>query len=179
MSEPGRYLDTVPEVRLAERLHEFALLPEEKRKKFVETVSKYAIEGEDTAALDNHGIRRIFKDDEFEHLRDRVRAELLPRLDDVRLEWESGHRSDEPPDEHMQQLLESFDTLRKCFPDDESAAEIINREIGRANDWIAEHTSEQPESTPRTLGGVESSHKPETARSLFDDIDADEDYDRK
>lgn len=39
VSEPGLFLHAAPEVRLAQRLYEFALLPEEKRKKFVETVS--------------------------------------------------------------------------------------------------------------------------------------------
>ena len=174
VSEPGLYLDTVPEVRLAERLHEFGLLPEDKRKKFVETVSNYALEGQDAAALDDEGIRTLFKDDEFEHLRERVRTELLPRLDDVRQDWESNHRSDDPPEEHMQQLLESFETLKKCFGNDESATKIIDREIRHTNEWIGEHTPEEPKKSPRMLGKVEASDKPHSARSLFDDIDADE-----
>ena len=45
VSEPGLHLDAVPEVRLAKRLHEFGILPDEQRKKFVETVSNYALEG--------------------------------------------------------------------------------------------------------------------------------------
>jgi hypothetical protein len=49
VSEPGLFLDSVPEVDLAQRLHEFGLLTEENRKKFVETASDYAITGQDTA----------------------------------------------------------------------------------------------------------------------------------
>jgi hypothetical protein len=175
VSEPGLFLDTVTEVRLAERLHEFGLLPEDKRKKFIETVSNYALEGQDADALGDEGIRSLFKDDEFEHLRERVRTELLPRLDDVRQEWESNHRSDDPPEGHMQQLIESFETLKKCFSDDESAITIIDQEIRRTNDWIGEYTPEEPKRSPRKLGKVEASDKPHSARSLFDDIDADED----
>lgn len=178
VSEPGLFLDTVTEVRLAERLHEFGLLPEEKRKKFVETVSNYALEGQDADALGDEEIRSLFKDDEFEDLRERVRAELLPRLDDVRQEWETNHRSDETPEGHMQQLLESFETLKKCFGDDESAITIIDREIRRTNDWIGEYTPEEPEISPRKLGNVEASDKPHSARSLFDDIDANEDSEK-
>ncbi|MBI3372372.1 MAG: hypothetical protein HY017_11535 [Betaproteobacteria bacterium] len=174
VSEPGLFLDTVTEVRLAERLHEFGLLPEDKRKKFVETVSNYALEGQDADALDDEGIRSLFKDDEFEQLRERVRTELLPRLDGVRREWESNHRSDDAPEEHMQQLLESFETLKKCFGDDESATKIIDREIRQTNEWISEYTPEEPKRSPRKLGKVEVSDKPQSARSLFDDIDADE-----
>jgi hypothetical protein len=177
VAKPGLFLDSVPEVRLAERLHEFGLLPEEKRRTFVETVSKYAIEGEDTGALDNDGIRSLFKDVEFELLRKRVRTELLPRLDDVRREWESNRRSDDPAEEHMQQLLESLNTLRKVFSEDESATKIIDREFKRTTEWIGENTPEESKKPPRRLGNVETSNGPQSARSLFDDIDAEEDSD--
>lgn len=178
VSEPGLYLDTVSEVRLAERLHELGLLPEETRKKFVETVSRYAIEGKDVGALGDEGIQRLFQDDEFERLREEVRTELLPRLDYVRQDHESDYRSDGPPDEHMQQLLDSFETLKLCFGDDESATKIIDVEFQKANEWIAENALEEPERSPRNLGKVEASNKPQSARSIFDDIDASNDSDR-
>lgn len=175
VSEPGLSLDTVPEVRLAERLHEFGLLPDDKRKKFVETVSNYALAGQDAGALDDEGIRSLFKEDEFEHLRKRVWTELVPRLGEVRRKWESEHRTDDPPEDHMQPLLDSFDVLKRCFGDRENATKIIDREIQRTNEWIAEHTPEEPTRSPRKLGKVKASDKPQSARSLFDDIDADED----
>jgi hypothetical protein len=175
ISDPGLMLSAVSEVDLAERLHEFGLLPEDKRKKFVETVSNYAIEGQDTDALNDKGIQGLFKDDEFENLLQRVRTELLPRLDDVRREWQSNHSSGEAPEEYMQPLLESFDTLKKRFGGDAEAAQIIDREIRRTNEWIGEHTPEEPQRSPRRLGKVEAQEKPQSARSIFDDIDADED----
>ncbi|HLG57811.1 MAG TPA: hypothetical protein VI485_20875 [Vicinamibacterales bacterium] len=174
VSSPGLFLDTVPEVNLAERFHEFGLLPEENRKKFVDTVSNYAITGEDTEALDDAGIRSLFTDDEFEDLLQKVQSELLPRLDEVRSEWQSNHSSGQPPEEYMQPLLESFNTLKKRFGDDENAAKIVEREIRRTNEWIGENTPEEPERSPRNLGKVEAPEKPQSARSIFDDIDADE-----
>lgn len=174
VAEPGLFLDTVPEVRLAIRLHEVELLPEEKRKKFVETVSSYALEGEDADALDDDQIRSLFTDDEFEELVRRVRSELLPQLGDVRRKWESNHSSDEPPEEHMQQLLEFFDSLKKQFSHDESAITLIDREIQRTSEWIDENTPEESERAPRKFGEVEVSAKPESSRSIFDDIDANE-----
>lgn len=174
VSEPGLFLDSVPEVRLAERLHELGLLPEDQRKKFVATVSNYALDGEDTDALGDEGIRTLFHDDEFEDLVQRVRTELLPRLGDVRREWESNHYSGDPS-EHMQQLLESFDTLKKRFGGDADSAKIIDREIQRANEWIGEHSPEESEREPRELGKVEAADPTENERSIFDDIDADVD----
>lgn len=174
VAKPGLFLDAVPEVRLAERLHEFDLLPEDKRKQFVATVSAYAIKGEDMGALDDNGIRSLFKDEEFEQLVQRAKTELLPRLDDVREEWESNYSSDSP-EGHMQQLLEGLDTLKERFADDEAAVKIIEREIRRTNEWIGDHAPEEPERSPRNLGKVVAADKPQSARSIFDDIDADED----
>jgi hypothetical protein len=177
VSQPGLFLDSVPEVRLAKRLHEFGLLPDDKRRKFVETVSHYALEGQDAGALDDDGIRTLFTDEEFDDLVHRVLTELVPRLDDVRLEWESNHSPGEPPEEHMQQLLELFGSLEQRFSDDEKALRVIEREMRRTSEWIDEHTPEEPEISPRTLGKVEAPQEPRSTRSIFDDIDANEDVD--
>ena len=171
VAEPGLYLDSVPEVRLAKRLLEVGLLPEKNRKKFVETVSNYALDGQDADALDDDRIRSFFTDSEFEELLQRVRTELLPRLDDVRFEWESNHSSGEPPEEYMQQLFELLDSLKKQFSNDASAVKLIDREIRLTNEWIGENTPEEPERTERKLGELEAQEKPLSTRSIFDDVD--------
>ena len=107
----------------------------------------------------------------------RVRTELLPRLDDVRHEWESNHSAGEPPDEHMQQLLEFFSFLKERFMDDEGTVKLIDRQIERTNEWIDENTPEEPERSPRKLGKIETPAESRSARSIFDDIDANEDAD--
>lgn len=175
VSEPGLFLDSVPEVRLAVRLHEVGLLPEEKRREFVETVSNYAIEGQDAGALDDDGIQSLFTDGEFEELVRRVRKELLPQLGDIRREWEFNHSSGEPPEEHMQQLLELFHSLQRQFSDNGRAAELIESEIRRTNEWIDENALEEPERrAPRILGEVGAQIAPQNSRSIFDDVDANE-----
>ena len=88
VSEPGLALYAVPEVRLAKRLHEFGLLPEENRKLFVQTVSNYALEGQDGLALDDEGIQSLFTEAEFDELVQQAHTELLPRLADVRRDWD-------------------------------------------------------------------------------------------
>ena len=175
VSEPGMMLNVVPEVRLAQRLHEFGLLPDSQRKKFVETVSNYALEGLDATALNDDGIRSLFTDDEFEDFVQRVRVELLPGLDDVRLDWESNHPLDEPPEEYMQSLLEFFDSLSAQFSDDEDEIRVIDRETHLAVQWIDENTPEEAERNSRQLGSIELPEKSHSTRSIFDDIDANED----
>lgn len=177
VSEPGLFLDTVPEVRLAKRFHEFGLLPEESRKKFVETVSNYALEGQDADALDDEGIRSLFTGAEFEELVQKARTGLLPRLGDVRRKWESDRSPGESPDEHMQQLLEFFGSLKKRFDDDESTVNLIDHQIQLTNEWIDENTPKGPERSPRKLGEIEAPAESHSARSIFDDIDADGDAD--
>ncbi|MCP5348594.1 MAG: hypothetical protein H7A04_17215 [Pseudomonadales bacterium] len=173
LSELGLYLSIAPEVDLSLRLYEYGLLPEENRKKFVKVVSNYAIEGDDVYALDDNGIRCIFTDPEFEELVQTVRTHLLPKLAEVREKAQTSHDSTEPPDEHMQNTIESFETLKKRFSDDTNAIGIIERELDLVNEWIAETDPPKPRRSPRTLGRVEPADAKCGDRSIFDDIDAD------
>lgn len=154
------------------RLHDFGLLPEENRKTFVQVVSAYAVSGEDVYALDDEGIRRVFTDAEFDSLVARVLAELLPRLGKVRENEQDGYSADEPADEYMEHMLESFKTLKDKFCDDAEAVQIIEREIDRAKDWISDNDRELPDRAPRSLGTAGTIDKPHGSRSIFDDIDA-------
>lgn len=51
----------------------------------------------------------------------------------------------------------------------------IERQISLTNEWIAEHQPDEPERSPRKLEDVETQEKHQSARSIFDDIDADGD----
>jgi hypothetical protein len=168
---PGLRLSSSSEVGLALRLHEFGLLPEENRKIFVQALSAYAISGEDVYALDDEDIRGVFTDAEFDGLIARVRAELLPRLGRVRETEQDGYRADEPADEYMEYMLESFKTLKDKFGDDAEAARIIEREIDLAKDWISDNDRERPDRAPRSLGAARTIDKPHGSRSIFDDVD--------
>lgn len=121
--------------------------------------------------MDDTGMRSVFTDSEFDDLVETVRTDLLPKLTDVRRNVQSNHDSSEPPDEHMQSILESFSTLKKLFSEDEDAVKIIERETDLANEWIAESEPQEPKVSPRTLGTVDSSEEKHGTRSIFDDID--------
>lgn len=170
VAKPGLSLSAVPEVDLAVRLHEFGLLPEEVRKAFIETVSTYAVQGDDLYALDDSGVRSVFQDSEFDELLETVRTELLPKLQDVRINAQSSHLSSESPEEHMQGILESFDILKKRFSEDEQLVKRINKEIDLANEWISETEPQEPKVGPRVLGAVEHPEERRGTRSIFDDI---------
>lgn len=168
---PYLYLNSSSEVRLAVRLHVLGLLPEDSRKAFVEVLSAYAVSGEDLYALDDEKVRGVFTDVEFEALVARVREELLPRLGSVREREQDAYSADEPADEHMERTLDGFKTLKNKFGDDAEAVQIIEREIGRAKDWISENDHEPSERAPRTLGPAGAVDRAHGSRSIFDDID--------
>ena len=122
-------------------------------------------------ALNDARIRSVFTHSEFDALVEKVRTDLLPKLAEVRVNAQSNHDSSVPPDEHMQNILESFSTLKKRFSEDENAIKIIERETYLANEWIAETEPQVPKVSPRILGAVEPSEKKLGTRSIFDDID--------
>ena len=70
----------------------------------------------------------------------------------------------------MQNILETFDTLKKRFGENEDLFKIIKRETDLANDWIAETEPPEPKVSQRILGSVEPSEKKLGTRSIFDDI---------
>jgi hypothetical protein len=167
-------LSAVSEVDLAARLHKFDLLPEPQRLKFVETVTGYALRGEDLYALSNYNIRSIFTDEEFEDFRQRVRNELVPKLAEVRREWESNFGgTDESADGFMEPLRDSFKALKSEFIGDEDVEGMVEEQTERLNEWIADHSEDNSDDKPgRTLGDVETPDRIEDTRSIFDDIDA-------
>jgi energy-coupling factor transporter ATP-binding protein EcfA2 len=175
VAEPGLMLSAVSEVDLAVRLHKHGLLPERQRLKFLETVVGYALHGEDLYALTDSGIRSVFTARAFEIFRQLVRAEFVPRLAKVRREWQANYSysSDESADDFMAPLMDIFEALTKEFVDDDEVKTIVRRETNRLNEWIADHTEEEPADKPgRTLGDIETPDQLDDARSIFDDIDA-------
>lgn len=171
VSSPGLVLSVVPEVRLAARLHALGLLPEANRLEFVRTVSRYAIEGRDTDALDNATIRGVFTDAEHAALVTQVRAQLLPKLHSVRVDYQSDWNSDQSREDHMWSFVSSLETLRRCYQYDPAALAIIDAESSRATDWINEDDSNPASPPPRKLGKLKSLPKANQMRSIFDDID--------
>jgi len=175
VSTPGLYLSAVSEVDLAVRLHEFGLLPEDSRQRFVATVTSYAIEGEDLYALGNLSIQRVFTGAELNELGSRVRTELLPKLAEVRRTWQHNRGPDLDPDEHMQPFLDSLSTLKGKFADEPEIIRIIDRQAELAQEWISEQRaddSEEKDTSGRSFGDVDvSDHPPTQNRGIFDDVD--------
>jgi hypothetical protein len=174
VSKPGLLLSAVSEVDLAARLNEFGLLKEQYRKFFVETVTSYAIGGEDLYAVESNQIQSVFTSDELTEFRARLRNEVLPRISDIRWDWESHYDSNGSPDGHMQPLIDSLTALKNEFPDEPTIIDKIDREIRLAEEWIGDNTSHGEQAVRQTLafGDADpSDRRAVQTRGIFDDVD--------
>ena len=178
ISKPGLFLDSVPEVRLAKRLQELGILPEKVRQSLVATASDYAIDGEDGSAFSDDNIRSFFTKDELDHLLQRVRPELLPRLSEVRWNWESNYPTEILPEDYMQPLLEFLESLKSQFDSDGGVLSDLDYQVSAIYEWVDENRPEDTTNDPQQLGGLggsEGVEGPESLRSIFDDIDSEDD----
>ena len=174
VSSPGLFLNSVSEVDLAIRLNELGILPEECRLKFINTVTSYAIDGEDLYAIESLRIQSVFKATDLSDFRAKIRAELLPNLAEIRLTWQSNHSSEQRSDEHMQPLLDSLDALKKEFSGESAILDDIQVQVARAQEWISDHLPAESDGTraPRSFGGADPQPQiPVQHRGIFDDVD--------
>lgn len=174
VAKPDLYLDAVPEVDLAERLHEVGLLPASHREVFARTVCEYAVTGEDLYPLWSDTIRSLLTDSEFDDLEARIRSELFPRLDSMRYDLESQYDGAETAEDHMAKYVEDLEMLKDHFAGDAVAVEMIEYEEAAVEEWIFEHTGGG--STARRPWQSHPTDAPVLAageRSIFDDIDVD------
>ena len=170
---PGLMLSSVAEVDLAVCLHKHGLLPLAQRLKFVETVKEYAMSGQDLYAVTDLAIRSVFTEEEFAAFREEVRTDLVPRLTDVRYDWESNYDSGNSADSFMEPLKEALKAIKDEFLSDEEVEAKVDKELEHLNDWIGEHSEAEPADKPRrTLGDVENPDLVGDTRSIFDDVDA-------
>ena len=163
-----------PEVPLAERLHEYGLLPEEYREDLVEWVSNYALQGIDGGALHDQRIQSLFTDDEFADFLQRVRTEVLSELDDIRWDWESSFsRREGSPEGYMDEFLRTLKALKAWFAYDERSVRLLNHQVSLTRQWIEENTyDEDKDRHLRRLGAVQVPEELRGTRSIFDDVDA-------
>lgn len=169
--EPGMWLAYVPEVPLVLRLHELDLLPEVNRKRFLDTASRYLLNGWDAGALSNKNLSNLYRHDEFDELIQSVRDEVLPELEEMRDHEESNWDEDVSPDDWMQQLKDFLNALSDHFRDEQEIVDIIDDQLSSIESWIREHTDYEYEGDERLIGRVELPVAPTGGRSIFDDID--------
>ncbi|MHC1623499.1 MAG: nSTAND3 domain-containing NTPase, partial [Candidatus Methanospirareceae archaeon] len=83
LERPMSFLYGSSEVQLLVRLHEYGILPEQWRKRFVADATELAVETPDVDCLAIPRIRALLNEDDIDSILGRVRSELLPSFSDV------------------------------------------------------------------------------------------------
>ena len=176
LCNPGKFHIDSMEVSLAARLHQYGLLSDQHREILIGKACKELLEREGCSALNNRDTRSLFTEEEFKDLLHRAQEDLIPYLEDVSGNWESGYSDGENPEDFFQPLFELFDSLREYFGDVQEIADSIEWEEKQVWNWI--HNNCQVwESEPGEweFDRVDESSGPESDRSIFDDIDEEAD----
>jgi len=168
----GSYLYAVSDVDVIVRLHEFGLLPEQKRLDVIGTIRELAVDTPDSGFL-QRGIRDIFTEDEFNEILEHVRSILLPNLDDQIQSWRLNYNGEDAPDGYFAELKWALENFRDEFADSENAATYITAALMEIEEVIEELRSEPPEEPDSEdyYGRSSSDRERDDTRSIFDDVD--------
>ena len=173
-------LGRISEPELANRLLRAGLFPEHHRRRFVERFGRYALDGVDATVFTNNAIKAMFTAEEFEALVKAVRQQVLPSLSEFCSDWLSDADYTQTPEDAAWDLVEFLGALKSQFADEPSVVHDIEGEIQGAWYWVDEHEPQDDatdEAEDRELASEPASDLPQANRSIFDDIDADEEAD--
>ncbi|WP_371368104.1 hypothetical protein ACA097_01750 [Pseudomonas sp. QL9] len=171
ITKPNLYLEHSVEIDLAVRLFKLNLLPEQARKSLIDTVIKYALNGEDARILNDPELRSLLTDKERTRLREGIRTEVLPRIEEIRLEHQAGRTPEDDSEFHMRRFTQLLSSIAEEYPQSRRIRNIIKKEHLRVQAWIEDNPTEEEQFTSRNITINESSASPETSRSIFDDVD--------
>lgn len=168
------------EVRLVGKLIESGLLPDDRRKQFVEAVAGNAVEIPSADFLTVEAIRDLFTPDERQYILDRVREDVLPNLSDAVERWTSDCDTDDDPESHFEDLVSTIEEFQGVFAADAQAQRWLSSASADIDEAVADLEREREERenererdrdddlVERPIGSP--SHDLKT-RSVFDDVD--------
>lgn len=161
------------ETRLLARLHELGLLPEIKRKVFIEHVVDITVSIPDGAVFRDDRLRSLFTEDEFEELLQRLRTETMEQLGALIFEWKNNCSADDDPESHFDEFEGMLKDVIEHFEEEPTIvkkAEDGIKHIRRAIESLYEDRYSPPEMKVEAPTGQVVKIK-DSFRMIFDDID--------
>ena len=171
IAKPMRSLEFSAEVDLAIRFFKLGLLPEDVRRVFVETVSDYAKTGDDVHALNDPELRSLLKPNELSRLHETMRTQLLPRIEQVRLEHQQRRDPEYGAEWEMRHFTRLLSSFEQAYPQSWRIRGIVKRERLKLQEWIDQNPTERESSSSRDITVDEPSASHDGSRSIFDDVD--------
>lgn len=168
----GSYLYAVSDVDVITRLHEFELLPEQKRLDVVCDIRRLAVSTPDAGFLQKR-VRDIFTEEEFTDILNHVRTALLPNLDGEIDNWRWNYNSEDDPNEYFSELTSALEDYRGVLADHPDAVAYIVAALKQIDQVIEDLQSELPQEPDYDDFYDKTPHDggQDTARSIFDDVD--------
>lgn len=170
----GSYLYADSDVDVLSQLHEYELLPDEKRVAVVAAIRELAVKTPDAGFIQG-GVRRLFTLEEYAATIEDIRTILLPNLDDTIRIWRSNFFDDnsDDPENHFDELVSALKEFREELVEWPDAVDQIDSALGRIDeviDVLRSGQTNEPDSddfkgktSVKTCDGG--------ARSVFDDVD--------
>ncbi len=179
----GSYLSVSAQFATIVTLHEYGLLPLDRRNAVVEKVAELAVETPDADFLRVNRIRAFFSEAEVASIMSDVVDELLPNMDDMIQSWRENFDRSGEPETHFGSLIEALDAFRDYLVDYTDAQDGLTAAIEEVETLISEFEPEpqdderddddlwfgpsSPASPPSV--GATAVHPP--PRQIFDDLD--------
>ena len=120
------YFDSITSIKVVNKAHRFGLLPEGLRLDLVKAVGELAVATPDAGYLD-HGVVAFLTPLEEFTISQRVKSELLIRIEDEVDNWQSNCSSDESPSEFFWPLSSALTRFAREFEDDAWALAQVKR----------------------------------------------------
>ena len=159
------YVRWMPEPQVLARFHQASLLSEEVRRKTVDRMAVLAVSTPDDGWLKGPDWKVLLTASDRAMLMDRVRTDLVPRLDDV------GDGERDPDDDPIDNALFWYERAFREAGDHETADAFESARDGYQQLPVRESEDyDEPDRSPLTRPGL--APEPDTGRSIFDDIDA-------
>jgi len=172
VAQPEPRLAYSPQVRMAKRLYDFGILPESHRKLFADHVIELAITGIDAGAMSDEEVSSLLTDDEKAFLREQIRVQLVPRLNNCLTDVQSSFSEGEDASSHMSDFKDVLTTLCEQFADDSFVINAVALVETAADKWIVDQPPTREDLEPREIGALRLADEDwSSERNIFDDID--------
>ena len=169
----GSYIYANSDVDVLVRLHEFGLLPEEKRINAISSIKNLAVTTPDSGFL-RENIRDLMSYDELSDILKSVQCYLLPNLEDTIDSWKNDYNREEEPETYFEELKSALDDYKSEFEEDPASLKQINEAINLIYQVIENLKSEYTPSDDQNFWNKSRTNSPinSHSRSIFDDVDA-------
>lgn len=168
------------------RIHDFGVLPENRRVKTRDWISEWAVEGPDADWVDDPAVIRMLSKQEFTAILTRVRTELIPNLGQTLIDWRSNEQGDEAG-QYYQPLEDALRKYADALKDDHTAVgaltaalEQVDQQRSEARYWRSDdtedegheaETAQQGGLSAEPSGGSSTLGATTPGRNVFDDVD--------